>query len=220
MTEQWAEGASQHPDPMSAELQAAIKKSSASDSDSFSIFQKITAHVSRYLSSLTTPQGLSAVAASLIMVSLAFYYSLGVNGALKANIALTAKPIAARSASSQAAPFRINAGDTLKTGELFQVTITTNKARYGYVILAGASGRIKTLYSGELKADEALIIPDTEEWEKLDYHSGTELIYLIATKQPVPDFDKKIKGLKTVDEKNIKELFPNASLHHFRFEHE
>ncbi len=218
MTKKWAEASSQQLVPMSAELQAAIKKTSASDSDS--IFQKIAADVSRYLSFLTTPQGLSTVAASLIMVCLALYYSLGVQGPLTANIAMTAKPMTVRSASSQAAPYPINAGDTLKTGDQFQVTITANKDGYGYVILAGASGRIKMLYSGELKADEALVIPSAEEWEKLDYHSGTELIYLIATKRPIRDFDKKIKELKSADAKSIKGLFPDASLHGFGFEHE
>ncbi len=136
MTKKWAEESSQQPVPMSAELQTAIQKSSASDSDSFSIFQKIGADVSRYFSFLTTPQGLSAVAASLVMVCLALYYSLDMHGPLTANITMTAKPMTVRSATSQAAPYQINAGDTLKTGEQFQVTITTNKDGYGYVILA------------------------------------------------------------------------------------
>ena len=219
MSKKQAEATSQQPIPMSAELRAAIQKSSASDSDS--IFQKITAYVSPYFSSLTSPQGLSAVAAGLIMVSLALYYSLGMQGPLTANLAMTAKPMTVRGESSQAASFRINAGDTLKTSEHFQVKITTNKDTYGYVILAGSSGRIKTLYSGEFKADEALVIPGAEEWEKLDYHSGTELIYLIATKRPIGDFDKKIRELKSADVENIKELFPDVSLHPlFRFKHE
>jgi hypothetical protein len=218
MTKKQVETSSQQPVPMSAELRAAIEKSSAAAS--VSIFQKITAYVSRYLSFLTTPQGLSAVAAGLIMVSLTLYYSSGVRGPLTANIAMTAKPMTVRSESSQAASFRINAGDTLETGERFQVKITMNKNAYGYVILAGSSGRVKTLYSGEFKAGDTMVIPDAEEWEKLDYRSGTELIYLIASRLPIPDFDKKISELKSVDEKNIKALFPDASLHGFGFEHE
>ena len=218
MSKKQVEESSQHPISMSAELRAAIQKSSAFAS--VSIFQKITAAVSRYLSFLATPQGFSAATASLIMVSLVLYYSLVIQGPLTAHIAMTAKPMTVRSASSQAAPYTIHAGDTLITGEQFQVKITANKDVYGYIILAGGSGRIKTLYSGELKADEALVIPGTEAWEKLDYRSGTEMIYLIAKKDPIQGFDEKIRALKTVNQKNIKGLFPDASLHGFGFEHE
>ncbi|MDM8554849.1 DUF4384 domain-containing protein [Desulfococcaceae bacterium HSG7] len=197
MTKTWAEESSLQTVPMSAELRAAIKKKPPAPATD-SIFQQITSDVYGYLSSLIIPQDLAL---------------------LKASIAMTAKPMAFRDTSSQAAPYRLNAGDTLKTGEQFQVKITTDKDTYGYVILAGASGRINTLYSGEFKADEAKVIPDVEEWEKLDYRSGTEQIYLIATKGPVGDFDKKIRELKAAE--SIKELRPYASLHPlFEFKHE
>ncbi len=211
-----AEESSQQPVPMSAELRAAIQKTSASAS--VSIFQKIIADVLRYLSFLTTRQRFASVAASFALACLAVYFFMP--RPLEMGIAMTAKPMTVRGASSLPAPFQLKEGDTLKTSERFQVKITTNKDTYGYVILASSSGRIKTLYSGEFKADDAKVIPGAEEWEKLDYHSGTERIYLIAAKKPIADFDRKVSELMAADEEIIKGLFPDASLHGFRFEHE
>jgi len=217
MSKKQAEASSQQPVPKSAESRAVIHNSSAPAS--VSIFQKITADVSRYLSFLTSRQRFASVAAGFAMTCLAVYFFMP--RPLEMGIAMTAKPMTVRGASSLEAPFQVKEGDTLKTGEQFQVKITTDKDTYGYVILAGASGRINTLYSGEFKADEAKVIPDADEWEKLDYRSGTEQIYLIATDGPVGDFDKKIRELKTVDAESIKELRPDASLHPlFEFKHE
>ncbi|MDM8556140.1 DUF4384 domain-containing protein [Desulfococcaceae bacterium HSG7] len=222
MSKKQAEASSQQPVPMSAESRAVIYNSSASAS--VSIFQKITADVLRYLSFLTTRQRFASVAAGFAMTCLAVYFFMP--RPLEMGIAMTAKPMTVRGASSLEAPFQVKEGDTLKTSERFQVKITTNKDTYGYVILAGTSGRIntsgriKTLYSGKFKAGEPLFIPDAEKWEKLDYHSGTERIYLIATKRPIGSFDKKITELKSVDVESIEELFPDASLYGFGFEHE
>ena len=216
MSKKQAEASSQQPVPKSAESRAVIHNSSAPAS--VSIFQKITADVSRYLSFLTSRQRFASVAAGFAMTCLAVYFFMP--RPLEMGIAITAKPMTVRGASSLEAPFQVKEGDTLKTSERFQVKITTNNDTYGYVILAGTSGRVKTLYSGEFKAGEPLFIPDAKEWEKLDYHSGTERIYLIATKRPIGSFDKKITELKSVDVKSIEELFPDASLYGFGFEHE
>jgi len=221
MTKTWAEESSLQTVPMSAELQDAIQKQSAPAWDSDSMFQKIATDVSHYLSFLTTPQGLSAAAASLIMVCLTLYYSLDLHGPLTANITATSEQMIARNTSSQTAVHPIKPGDTLKADEkLHQIIITTDKDVYGYVILAYASGEVKTLYSGEFKANKAKSILGAEERVKLDYHSGRKMISLIAAKRPIPNFDKKIRELKPLDTAKIQRLFPDASLHHFGYERE
>ena len=217
MTKKWAEESSLQTVPMSAELQAAIQKPSAPVSDS--MFQRIASNVFRYLSFLTSPQGLSAVAASFAMVCIAIWYLI--EPQFTANITATAEQMTARNESSQATAHPINPGDTLKADEkLHQIKITTNKDVYGYVILAYASGDVKTLYSGEFKADKEKLILGTEEQVKLDYHSGKNMIFMIAKDDPIPDFDKKIKESELLDTASIQKLFPDASLHHFGYERE
>lgn len=218
MSQRQAQTSLQHPLPMSPALRDAIHKQSPPDS--ISAFQKIAAAVSHYLSLLTAPQRWAAAAASLVMACLAFYFWLGAAGPLTADIAMTAKPMTVRSASSQETSHPVHAGDALMTSDRFQVTITTDKDVYGYVILAGESGRIKTLYQGEFKADKAKRVPDSEKWEKLDHHTGTERIYLIAAKEPIAGFDKKIKTLKSGDAQRVKALFGDAALPLLQFEHE
>jgi len=218
MTEKWSEASPQRRVPMSETLQATIHKPSVSDS--ISIFQKILSVTNRHIAFFMAPKGWATATVGLMMVCLALYYSLGVHGPLKANIAMRAKPMTLRSASAPEASYPIRAGDSLMTGERFQVTINTNKDVYGYVILASSSGRIKTLFRGEFKADSALVVPDIEKWEKLDYHTGTEYIYLIAAQYPIEDFDTKIESLKIGDADQIKALLGDVGIYHLRFEHE
>ncbi len=218
MSQEQAQASSRRPPPMSSALRAAIQEQSTLDS--VSPLQKIAAAASHYLSLLTTPQRWAATMASLVMACLVFYYWMGAPGALTADIAMTAKPMTVRSASSQEASHPVRAGDTLMTSDRFQVTITTDEDVYGYVILAGESGRIKTLFRGEFKADKAKQVPDSEKWEKLDHHTGTERIYLIAAKEPILDFDQKIKILKSGEAQHVKALFGDAALPLLQFEHE
>ena len=217
MTEKWAEESPPETVPMPAELQAAIQKRSAPASDS--MFQRIASDVFRYLSFLTSPQGLSAVAASFAMVCLTVWYSI--EPKFTGNITVTVEQMTARNEASQTAAHPINPGDMLKADQkLNQITITTNKDVYGYVIIAYASGDVKTLYSGEFKADRAKLILGTEEQVTLDYHSGKNMIFLIAKDDPIPDFDKKIKESELLDTVSIQKLFPDASLRDFGYERE
>jgi hypothetical protein len=221
MTKTWAEESSLQTVPMSAELQAAIQKQSAPAWDWFSKFQKVFSYVPRYLFFITTRQRLASSAAGFAMVCLATWYLFVPAGQFTANITATAEQMTARNEASQTAAHPINPGDRLKADErLHQIKITTNKDVYGYVILAYASGDVKTLYSGEFKADRAKSVLGTEEQVKLDYHSGRNMIFLIAKDDPIPDFDKKIKELEPLDTASIQRLFPDASLHHFGYERE
>jgi len=221
MTKQWAQESSLQTVPMPAELQAAIQKPSASASDRFSKFQKVFSYIPRSLSFFTFRPRFASAATGFAMVCLAAWYLFVPAGHLTANITATAEQMTARNESSQAAARPINPGDTLKADEkLHQITITTDKDVYGYVILAYASGDFKTLYRGEFKANRAKSVLGAEERGKLDYHSGRKMISLIAAKRPIPDFDKKIKESKPLDTASIQRLFPDASLHHFGYARE
>ncbi|MDM8542075.1 hypothetical protein QUF90_13390 [Desulfococcaceae bacterium HSG9] len=220
MTEKWAEESSLQTVSMPAELQAAIEKRAAPASDS--MFQRIASNVYGYLSFLTTRQRLASVTAGFAMVCcLAVLYIHFSSNPSIATITVTAEQMTVRDESTQTAAHPINPGDMLKADEkLNQITITTNKDVYGYVIIAYASGDVKTLYSGEFKADKAKLILGTEEQVKLDYHSGKNMIFLIAKDAPIPDFDKKIKESELLDKASIEKLFPDASLYDFGYERE
>lgn len=221
MTKTWAEASSPQTVPMSPEVRAAIENRPASAWDWFSKFQGILSYIPRYLSFLTTRPGFASAAAGLAMVCLATWCLLVPAGRFTANITATAEQMTARNETSQAAAHPINPGDRLKADEkLHQITITTNKDVYGYVILADASGDVKTLYSGEFKSDRPKLVLGTEERVNLGYHSGKNKIFLIANDGPIPDFDKKIKELKLLDTAGIQQLFPDAALHHFGYERE
>lgn len=221
MTKQWAQESSVQTVPMAAELQAAIQQPSAPASDRFSKFQSVFSYVSRSLSFFSTRQRFASAAAGFAVVCLAAWYLFVPAGQFTANIAATAEQMTARNESPQATVDPINPGDTLKADEkLHQITITTNKDVYGYVILAYASGDVKTLYRGEFKANRAKTVISAEERAKLDYHSGRKMITLIAAKRPIPDFDKKIRESEPLDAAGIQRLFPEASLHHFGYARE
>ena len=63
-------------------------------------------------------------------------------------------------------------------------------------------------------------LPDGSKWYHLDKNTGTEKLYLLASKNKIEDFGKRIEDLKSSGIETIGKVFPKATIQSFSFKHE
>jgi len=62
--------------------------------------------------------------------------------------------------------------------------------------------------------------PTGDDWLKLDDSPGREIIYLLASPEPIKGINIKIDQLKKSGIDNIKKIFPGIKIQSFNFKHE
>ncbi|HAO21856.1 MAG TPA: hypothetical protein DCQ37_16160 [Desulfobacteraceae bacterium] len=126
------------------------------------------------------------------------------------------------SSSPGSGEFDVTDGGILKSGDYFSVSFKPDKNAYIRVLLYDSSKEITELFSDKAYSDKNILISTTKQGEKLqlDDIPGTETVYILASKNPIENFDKKLNELRKIGMDKIQQVFPNISIQTFRFRHE
>ena len=115
--------------------------------------------------------------------------------------------------------FQVQPGGELKSGDYFRFQTKIDKDAYVYVIFQDSSGAIQSLEKGFIAGGKSFFLPDGDKWYHLDENTGTEKIYLLASKDRIKDFRKRVEELKGMGIDNIEKVFSEATVQVFSFKH-
>jgi hypothetical protein len=84
----------------------------------------------------------------------------------------------------------------LHSGDAFQVHFTPAQDAWVYVLNVDSQGRLFAMLPNpeahthhHLRAGQRYLLPGAGQYYQLDQHTGTETLYLIAARQPMPDIE-------------------------------
>lgn len=106
-------------------------------------------------------------------------------------------------------------GDTLKSGDKFEIQIKCNADVYAYLFFIDSSGATTELFAGKLSGGELKI-----ENLKMDTATGQETAFLLISKKPIANFRKKIGKFKNKEVGTVEQLFPGVITKIFQIKHE
>ena len=208
---------------VSQEISDAIDEKQLTDSKndelSFSSSKAIE-HARQWFSALFTPKFGLVIATACLVLFFILNYDQRFN--VSANIALIADtgPSSVRGNTATSGPFELKEGETLKTGDHFQIKINTDKDAHCYLLLADAgTGQTTVLFRGNILADRPKVISEGAKGFRLGVYRGAKTVYMLASEKEIEDFDVKIQELQKEGEKFIRSLFPKVSVRTFHFEH-
>ena len=116
--------------------------------------------------------------------------------------------------------FQIEPGGKMKSGDYFRFQTKIDKDAYVYVVFQDSSGSIESLEKGFIAGGKDFFLPDGNKWYHLDKNTGTEKLYLLASKNKIEDFAKRIEALKSGGIETIGKVFPKATIQSFSFVHQ
>lgn len=116
--------------------------------------------------------------------------------------------------------FQVEPGGQMKSGDYFRFQTKIDKDAYVYVVFQDSSGNIESLEKGYTTGGKGFFLPDGNKWYYLDKNIGTEKLYLLASKNKIEDFGKRIEDLKSSGIETIGKVFPEATIQSFSFKHE
>lgn len=116
--------------------------------------------------------------------------------------------------------FQVEPGGAMKSDDYFRFQTKIDKDAYVYVVFQDSSGSIESLEKGFIAGGKDFFLPDADKWYHLDKNTGTEKLYLLASKNKIEDFTKRINDLKNGGMDTIGNIFPKATIQSFSFEHQ
>lgn len=183
-----------------------------------SYWNAISDFFQRLLSSIFVPKALPILAACCLVIFISAQLYLNQNIPINATLTLHTRPPATRSGDVPSVKM-IKPGETLFTGDNYQIRIQADKDGYGYVFLLGQSGRLKMLYKGPIQAGVPLSVPGEAQWGRLDPYRGMETILLVVAKDSIENMSHKIEELKRTGPDQAETIFDEATVKHFNFIH-
>lgn len=115
--------------------------------------------------------------------------------------------------------FPLQEGGKLKSGDEFRVHASVTPESYVYLFFQAGSGKISALASGKLPAGETLTLPDRDAWFSLDYETGRESVWLLATNRPILRFEARLELLEALGIAAMDKIFPEEGRVRFSFDH-
>lgn len=189
--------------------------------DTADIFQKIK-QIPEIISSLVFHKFMAVAAAACLVLFVAILYQsdspISVNLAVIGNPAKA--PVRMKGIEAPSETFELKPGGVLKSGDYFRIQLNTDKDAYVWVLLYDSSGEVSELFSDKIIAGGVLALPDENSGFQLDTHTGTETLLVLASKEPIEDFDEKMNQLKAAGISEAERIFPQASVQSFSFEHQ
>ncbi len=181
----------------------------------------IAAMIFQWLSFVFNPKFIPVMAAACLILFFVFKGSVTDNIPITVSIIGNAEtPERMKGAATQTEPFELKQGGSLKSGDSFRVNIRIEKDASIYVLLHDSSGETVKLFGDEVKAGQVLSLPDKNSGFRLDDHTGTESIFVLASEKPIEDFDSRLGPLKKAGIPELKTIFPDVSIESFEFKHE
>jgi len=103
--------------------------------------------------------------------------------------------------------FPVKDGDSLTHKDNFRVFFRANQSCHVYVVLLGTTGKLQPIFprsqwttgSNPVAANKDYFIPH-DEWFFLDKNTGTEYVYVLASKNAKPDLEKALDELNRANQ--------------------
>ena len=113
----------------------------------------------------------------------------------------------------------IKEGDTLFSDDYCRINFELDQDAYAYVLYHDSSNKLHQLYPDpaitipqKTKGNTKHTIPEGENnWFQLDNRSGTETVFVIASREPIRDFNETIDTFQGESAKEAFELFENKA---------
>ena len=115
--------------------------------------------------------------------------------------------------------FQVEPGGQIMSGDYFRFKAMIDNDAYVYIVLQDSAGEIQVVESGFIAGGTELFLPEGDQWFHLDDNTGTEKLYLVASKDKINDFNKKVEELKKNGIDTIEKVFPDATVRTFSFDH-
>lgn len=115
--------------------------------------------------------------------------------------------------------FVLKQGDALESGDSLRIKVSVDRDAYVYVLLCDSSGEIAKFFSDRLEGGKTLLLPSEYEPFELDEHPGTETVFVLTSKKAIDQFNEKLAKLKKAGIEEIDEIFSDAWIRSFQFEH-
>lgn len=154
----------------------------------------------------TRRRTLGAVAGLLLAVAAWWGASTWLLPASRPSEAQTLQPLALywhgfgqRLDSGRWAEFNVQDGVTMYSGDQFRLVFSPSADAYAYIVGIDPQQRVSVLFPHEaigrnnrVRAGERYEVPDGLNWFTLDERAGAETVYLVASYDPIEDFDALI----------------------------
>jgi len=121
----------------------------------------------------------------------------------------------------------VGKGDSLKTGDSFKIKYQVKEEAYVYLLSLDSQGNISkifpekdTIQPVKIEPNKVYTFPHHDKWFVLDDNTGKETLYLIASRKPIEDVNKRIGELKMSGIDKIETVFSGISIQSFVFKHE
>lgn len=118
-------------------------------------------------------------------------------------------------------------GGVLRSGEMFRVKFEPQKEAYVYLLSLDSLGNLTKLFPDKdagppvkVKPHQTYIIPENDDWFRLDDNTGQETLYLLVSSKAIEDIDPRIDQLKNSGIDKITKIFPGVKIQSFGFRHE
>ncbi|MFH1982950.1 MAG: DUF4384 domain-containing protein [Pseudomonadota bacterium] len=115
--------------------------------------------------------------------------------------------------------FKVEPGGKMQSGDYFRLQTQIDKDAFVYLVFQDSAGKIDAMEKGRIAGGQMLSIPDGDNWFQLDTHTGTEKLFLVASKDKIADFAQRVDELKKMGIGNIEKVFPKTTVKSFSFEH-
>ena len=109
----------------------------------------------------------------------------------------------------------IKEGDTLYSHDYCRINFKLDQDAYAYVVSYDSVGNLHQLYPDpatkapqKIKANTKYTIPAGENnWFQLDSHKGTETVFVLASREPIRDFNETIDTFQGKSAEEVLEVF-------------
>lgn len=94
----------------------------------------------------------------------------------------------------------IRDGSVLRSGDMFQVYVTASQTSHCYLVSLDSQGKLSVIFPADnvnlanpLPANQKAVIPPGDDWFYLDDHTGTESLFFILSRDPLPQLDRMLR---------------------------
>jgi len=200
-------------------LQKAIDKRKA---PSVSPWQKIRDAISDFFGAGFSFRPVATFAAVLMVMVLGFYIMRDTTTHAPYSIQIMMQgrtQTGFRGGDPEYKEFQVEPGGEIMSGDYFRFKAMIDNDAYVYVVFQDSAGNIQAMESSFIAGGTELSLPDGDQWFHLDDNTGTEKLYLVASKDKIDQFNGKVEKLKQDGIDTIEKVFPDATVKTFSFDH-
>ena len=115
--------------------------------------------------------------------------------------------------------FKVEPGGQILSGDYFRFQVKIDNDAFVYAIFQDSSRAIQAMESGFVAGGTDLSLPAGDQWFHLDDNTGTEKLFLVASKDQIDGFTGKVEKLRQDGIGTIEKVFQDASIKEFPFSH-